>query len=125
MRAALLALLLLLPADSAAPRPRKKFSQLMRAAITNRPQRWARRRTTAPGYAIAARAVLADDVLRDKPCLGMSGTRRTGYHARRWRPIRAMPSARSGWRCRWAISRASHGIVKARLRDARPVQNQR
>jgi len=68
MRAALAALLLLLPLSARAATMEEIFALYVRGDY-EQAARQGEASHTAPGLAIAARAVLADEVLRDTPCL--------------------------------------------------------
>jgi tetratricopeptide (TPR) repeat protein len=68
MRAALVALLLLLPLSAGAATTDEIFA-LYAKGDYSQAERAGEASHTAPGLAIAARAVLADAVLRDTPCL--------------------------------------------------------
>ena len=116
MRAALLALLLLLPAAARAATTEEIFAlyargdyeQAMKAGEVAR---------TAPGYAIAARAVLADAMLRDSPCLEcLERAERLSRQAVATDPRHAFGqlwlAVSLGYQSRIT------GVVKARLRDA-------
>src|SRR5437762_12559089 len=68
MRAALVALLLLVPLSAGAATTDEIFA-LYAKGDYSQAERAGEASHTAPGLAIAARAVLADGVLRDTPCL--------------------------------------------------------
>ena len=68
MRFALLALLLLMPSVSQAATTEEIFALYARGDY-EQAVRLGEASHTAPGLAIAARAVLAEEVLRDTPCL--------------------------------------------------------
>ena len=68
MKAALLGLLLLAPLPAAAVTTEEIFATYVRGDY-EQAARLGEAAHTAPGLAIAARAVLADEVLRDTPCL--------------------------------------------------------
>ncbi len=68
MKAALLGLLLLAPLPAAAATTEEIFATYARGDY-EQAARLGEAARTAPGLAIAARAVLAEDVLRDTPCL--------------------------------------------------------
>jgi len=68
MRAALFALMLLLPSLARAATTEEIFAVYARGDYEHA-ARLGEASHTAPGLAIAARAVLADEVLRDKPCM--------------------------------------------------------
>ena len=68
MRVALLALLLLVPATARAATTEEIFALYARGDY-EQAAKVGEAAHTAPGLAIAARAVLADEVLRDTPCL--------------------------------------------------------
>src|SRR4051812_50194923 len=68
MRAALVALLLLVPLSAGAATTDEIFA-LYAKGDYSQAERAGEASHTAPGLAIAARAVLADAVLRDTPCL--------------------------------------------------------
>src|SRR5207253_809770 len=68
MRAALVALLLLLPLSARAATMEEIFALYVRGDY-EQAARQGEASHTAPGLAIAARAVLAEEVLRDTPCL--------------------------------------------------------
>jgi tetratricopeptide (TPR) repeat protein len=118
MKAALLALFLLLP--SAAQAADAIFSLYARGAYEEA-ARAGEAAHTASGYAIAARAVLADEVLRGAPC--MACLQRAETLARQ--AVAADPHFAYGqvWLA-VALGYESRitGIVKARLRDA-PAQS--
>ena len=83
----------------------------------------ARRRTTRQGFAIAARAALADAVLRDAPCLDCLQARRGFCAPRRGRRSAIWPTAMSGWRSALGYEGAHHrhgAGAAARHRRARP-----
>jgi hypothetical protein len=68
MKAATVAFLLLLPAAAHAATTEEIFAAYARGDYEQTVKMGEAART-APGYAIAARAVLADAVLRDRPCM--------------------------------------------------------
>jgi hypothetical protein len=116
MRALLLALLLLLPAAGRAATTEEIFALYARGDYEQAVKVGEAART-APGYAIAARAVLADEVLRDKPCLEcLERAERLSRQAIATDPRHAFGqvwlAVSLGYQSRIT------GIVKARLRDA-------
>ena len=116
MKAALLALMLLLPGAAQAATPEEIFALYARGDYEQAAKVGEAART-APGYAIAARAVLADAVLRDTPCLEcLERAERLSRQA-----VAADP--RNAFGQIWlAVSLGYQsritGVVKARLRDA-------
>jgi tetratricopeptide (TPR) repeat protein len=116
MRAALLALLLLVPATARAATTEEIFAAYARGDY-EQAAKVGEAAHTAPGYAIAARAVLADDVLRDKPCLEcLERAERLSRQAVAADPRHAFGqiwlAVSLGYQSRIT------GVVKARLRDA-------
>jgi hypothetical protein len=116
MKAACLALLLLLPAAAQAATTEEIFALYARGDY-EQAVKAGEAAKTAPGYAIAARAVLADAVLRDKPCLDCLNRAETLAR----QAVAADPRHAFGqiW---LAVSLGYQsritGLVKARLRDA-------
>lgn len=116
MKAALLALMLLLPVAAQAATPEEIFALYARGDYEQAAKVGEAART-APSYAIAARAVLADAVLRDTPCLEcLERAERLSRQA-----VAADP--RNAFGQIWlAVSLGYQsritGVVKARLRDA-------
>lgn len=116
MKAALLALLLLLPAGARAATTEEIFAAYARGDY-EQAVRMGEAARTASGYAIAARAVLADAVLRDKPCLECL------ERAERLSRQAVAADSRNAFGQIWlAVSLGYQsritGVVKARLRDA-------
>lgn len=116
MRAALLALLLLLPAAARAATTEEIFALYARGDYEHAMKAGEVART-APGYAIAARAVLADAMLRDSPCLEcLERAERLSRQAVATDPRHAFGqlwlAVSLGYQSRIT------GVVKARLRDA-------
>ena len=116
MKAALLALLLLVPVTARAATTEEIFAAYARGDY-EQAAKLGEAAHTAPGYAIAARAVLADDVLRDKPCLEcLERAERLSRQAVAADPRHAFGqiwlAVSLGYQSRIT------GIVKARLRDA-------
>lgn len=116
MKAAIFALLLLLPAAANAATTEEIFAAYARGDYQQAVKMGEAART-APGYAIAARAVLADAVLRDRPCMECLNRAETLSR----QAVAADPRHAFGqvW---LAVSLGYQsritGIVKARLRDA-------
>lgn len=116
MRAALLALLLLLPGAARAATTEEIFAIYARGDY-EQAAKVGEAAHTASGYAIAARAVLADEVLREKPCLEcLERAERLSRQAVAADPRHAFGqiwlAVSLGYQSRIT------GIVKARLRDA-------
>lgn len=116
MKAALLALLLLLPAAARAATTEEIFAIYARGDY-EQAAKVGEAAHTAPGYAIAARAVLAEGVLRDKPCLEcLERAERLARQAVAIDPRHAFGqiwlAVSLGYQSRIT------GVVKARLRDA-------
>jgi hypothetical protein len=120
VKAALLGLLLLAPLPAAAVTTEEIFATYVRGDY-EQAARLGEAAHTAPGLAIAARAVLADEVLRDTPCL--SCLERAESLARQ--AVAADPHFAYGqvW---LAVSLGYQariiGAVKARLKDS-PAQS--
>lgn len=116
MKVAFFALLLLLPAAANAATTEEIFATYARGDYEQAVKLGEAART-APGYAIAARAVLADAVLRDRPCMACLNRAETLSR----QAVAADPRHAFGqvW---LAVSLGYQsritGIVKARLRDA-------
>lgn len=116
MRAALLAFLLLFPAAARAATAEEIFAIYARGDYEQAAKVGEAART-ASGYAIAARAVLADEVLRDTPCLEcLERAERLSRQAVATDPRNAFGqiwlAVSLGYQSRIT------GVVKARLRDA-------
>lgn len=116
MRALLLALLLLFPAAARAATTEEIFALYARGDY-EQAAKVGEAAHTASGYAIAARAVLADEVLRDRPCLEcLERAERLSRQAVATDPRHAFGqiwlAVSLGYQSRIT------GIVKARLRDA-------
>jgi len=116
MKAAAVALLLLLPAAAHAATTEEIFAAYARGDYEQTVKMGEAART-APGYAIAARAVLADAVLRDRPCMDcLNKAEKLSRQAVAADPRHAFGqvwlAVSLGYQSRLT------GIVKARLRDA-------
>ncbi len=116
MKAALLALLLLFPVAAHGATTEEIFALYARGDYEQAVKAGEAART-APGYAIAARAVLADEVLRDKPCLEcLTRAEKLARQAVAADPRHAFGqiwlAVSLGYQSRIT------GVVKARLRDA-------
>lgn len=116
MKAALLAFLLLLSGAARAATTEEIFALYARGDY-EQAAKVGEAAHTASGYAIAARAVLADDVLRDKPCLEcLERAERLSRQAVATDPRHAFGqiwlAVSLGYQSRIT------GVVKARLRDA-------
>lgn len=116
MKAALTALFLLLPVAAHAATTEEIFAAYARGDY-EQAVKMGEAAKTAPGYAIAARAVLADAVLRDKPCMDcLTKAEKLSRQAVAADPKHAFGqvwlAVSLGYQSRLT------GIVKARLRDA-------
>ena len=105
LKAALAALFLFVPLSAQAATMEEIFALYARGDY-EQAARLGEASHAAPGLAIAARAVLAEEVLRDTPCLSCL-ERAEPWRVRQWRPIRISRLAKSGWRWRWVMRRAS------------------
>ena len=116
MKVVLFALLLLLPATARAATTEEIFAAYAKGDY-EQAVKMGEAAKTAPGYAIAARAVLADAVLRDTPCMDcLNRAEKLSRQAVAADPRHAFGqvwlAVSLGYQSRLT------GIIKARLRDA-------